>query len=61
MCLYFAVAGVSSGKLVEAHGSFSTASCINCKTKQDPEQVKVRMYLPLMTWLHSNIIYNSTV
>ena len=42
--LYFAVAGVSTGKLVEAHGSFSTASCINCKTKQDPEQVKVHVY-----------------
>lgn len=38
----FAVAGISPGKLVEAHGSFSTASCIKCKSKQDSEEVKVR-------------------
>ena len=35
------VAGISPGKLVEAHGSFSTASCIKCKSKQEPEEVKV--------------------
>ncbi len=35
------VAGVQGGKLVEAHGSFASASCIKCKTKQDVEEVKV--------------------
>ena len=38
-----AVAGVKPGKLVEAHGSFSTASCIKCKTKQDSAEVKVQI------------------
>jgi len=37
----YLVAGVKPGKLVEAHGTFSTASCISCKSKQDPELVKV--------------------
>ncbi len=49
MCIYVficdAVAGIQAGKLVEAHGSFATASCIQCKTKQDPRQVKVRAHL----------------
>ena len=35
------VAGVCGGKLVEAHGSFNTASCIKCKTKHDATEVKV--------------------
>ena len=35
------VAGVEGGRLVEAHGSFSTASCTHCHSKQDPLEVKV--------------------
>jgi NAD-dependent deacetylase sirtuin 3 len=34
------LAGVQGGKLVEAHGSFSTASCTRCHSKHDPEEVK---------------------
>lgn len=30
-------AGVPGEKMVEAHGSFATQSCIDCKTKYDPE------------------------
>ena len=32
---------IKGEKLVEAHGSFSMASCVRCKSKQDPEVVKV--------------------
>ena len=39
--LFCAVAGVEGGRLVEAHGSFSTASCTRCHSKQDPQDVKV--------------------
>ena len=39
--LLCAVAGVEGGRLVEAHGSFSTASCTRCHSKQDPQDVKV--------------------
>ena len=37
------VAGFRLGKLVEAHCSFSTASSIKYKTKQDPEHL-VKMH-----------------
>ena len=36
-----AVAGVQAGKLVEAHGSFASASCIQCNTKHNAVEVKV--------------------
>lgn len=36
-----AVAGVCAGKLVEAHGSFASASCIQCSTKHSAAEVKV--------------------
>ena len=45
------VAGVKPGKLVEAHGSFSTASCIICKTKQDPDEVKVELHDVHVVWM----------
>lgn len=35
------VAGIKPGKLVEAHGSFSTASCMLCHAKHNPDDVKV--------------------
>ena len=35
------MAGVVPDRLVEAHGSFDTASCIRCATKHDPKEVKV--------------------
>jgi NAD-dependent deacetylase sirtuin 2 len=34
------VAGVSGDKLVEAHGSFAEAHCIDCKLVETPEEVK---------------------
>ncbi|KAL5499898.1 hypothetical protein EMCRGX_G011366 [Ephydatia muelleri] len=34
------LAGVLPDRLVEAHGSFDTASCIRCATKHDPKEVK---------------------
>jgi len=35
------VAGIPSSKLVEAHGTFSTASCTKCGKKFDGEKIKV--------------------
>ncbi|XP_046383925.1 NAD-dependent protein deacetylase sirtuin-3, mitochondrial-like [Ischnura elegans] len=34
------LSGIPGDKLIEAHGSFSTASCIVCGDKHDPEAVK---------------------
>ena len=34
------VSGISSTKLVEAHGSFSSSSCTLCRSVHDPEAVK---------------------
>ncbi|XP_065831244.1 NAD-dependent protein deacetylase sirtuin-3, mitochondrial-like isoform X2 [Oscarella lobularis] len=34
------MAGVSGSKLVEAHGTFATASCVRCSRMQDPTRVK---------------------
>ena len=36
------VADIPATKLVEAHGTFSTASCIRCHKNYDGEQIKVR-------------------
>jgi len=33
-------AGVPAGKIVEAHGSFATQRCIDCKRKYDSEKMK---------------------
>lgn len=37
------VAGISSDKLVEAHGSFYTSHCINCSAQYEQEWMK-RMF-----------------
>ena len=34
------LAGIDADSIVEAHGSFATASCIECKKKADPANVK---------------------
>lgn len=34
------LAGIPGEKLIEAHGSFTTASCIKCHRKQDPEATR---------------------
>jgi len=47
------VAGVKPGKLVEAHGSFTTASCTRCKSKQDPEEARVSA----TTVLYENMLH----
>ncbi len=39
--LLIIVAGIRSGKLVESHGSFATASCTVCLSKHDPTLTKV--------------------
>lgn len=36
-------AGVSDGKIVEAHGSFATASCSRCKGEYDVEMCKQKI------------------
>ena len=38
-----AVAGVNPEKLVECHGHFRAASCINCGTSHEAEDVKASM------------------
>ncbi len=43
------VAGVQAGKLVEAHGSFASASCIQCNTKHNAVEVKVQATNPSST------------
>ena len=35
--------GVSPDRLVEAHGGFSSASCVSCGTSYEPEMVKARI------------------
>jgi NAD-dependent SIR2 family protein deacetylase len=42
MLLTDLVAGVPPKKLVEAHGSFNTASCTRCGKVQDAKKVHVR-------------------
>lgn len=41
------VAGIKPGKLVEAHGSFSTASCTLCHAKHNSDDIKVWFVLYL--------------
>ncbi|GAA94075.1 uncharacterized protein L969DRAFT_78833 [Mixia osmundae IAM 14324] len=36
-------AGVSDDKIVEAHGSFATATCLKCRKKHTAEQIKDRI------------------
>ncbi|XP_076331204.1 NAD-dependent protein deacetylase sirtuin-3-like isoform X2 [Tachypleus tridentatus] len=38
------LAGIPSEKLVEAHGSFNTASCIKCGTKHSSEEIKDKIF-----------------
>lgn len=38
--LCFEVSGIPEEKLVEAHGGFSTASCIRCFKKHDPHKTR---------------------
>lgn len=43
------VAGIKEELLVEAHGTFSTASCISCKVKHDPEKVRKDVFNDTVT------------
>ncbi len=45
------MAEVPASKLVEAHGTFSTASCIRCHKSYDGEQIKVRHFLHFLQQL----------
>ena len=38
---YFSVAGLPPEKLVEAHGTFATATCIKCREPYNGEDIKV--------------------
>jgi NAD-dependent SIR2 family protein deacetylase len=39
--LFVLVAGLPQDKIIEAHGTFSTASCIRCHRKYDGDTIKV--------------------
>ena len=39
--VFVSVAGIPAEKLVEAHGTFSTATCTICRNKVDGSQIKV--------------------
>lgn len=41
----FAVAGLPPEKLVEAHGTFSWATCTICGSKKEGSEVKVCLYI----------------
>lgn len=38
---YSTVAGLPADKMVEAHGTFSDATCLICRQKHDKEDIKV--------------------
>ena len=38
------VAGISSAKLVEAHGTFASSTCTRCDQKYDGEETKVNKH-----------------
>ena len=40
-CLLASVAGVPEEKMVEAHGTFATATCTICKNKLKGDDIKV--------------------
>lgn len=37
--------GLDQEYIIEAHGSFATASCVECKSKADPQKVKEKALL----------------
>lgn len=37
----FTVAGLPADKMVEAHGTFSDATCLICRQRHDKEDIKV--------------------
>lgn len=37
----FTVAGLPADKMVEAHGTFSDATCLLCRQRHDKEDIKV--------------------
>ena len=39
------MAGIKTARLVEAHGSFSTASCTVCHARHDADEVKVSIMI----------------
>lgn len=44
-CFSPQVAGIKTSRLVEAHGSFSTASCTICHARHDSDEVKVSLII----------------
>ena len=43
--LLSSVAGVPAEKLVEAHGTFATATCTICRHKVEGAEIKVKYYV----------------
>ena len=41
----FSVAGIPPDKMVEAHGTFSSATCMTCRQKYNGEEIKVTLSL----------------
>ena len=39
------VAGLPPEKVIEAHGTFTTTSCISCKQRQEPSHVKDAIFM----------------
>ena len=48
---YFLAAGIPQSKLVEAHGSFATATCRKCKTSYKGNDIKVNGFLNFVSKL----------
>ena len=44
-CHSFSVAGLPPEKIIEAHGTFSTTSCISCKQQQNPSHVMEAIFM----------------
>lgn len=49
--LFSTVAGIPPEKLVEAHGTFATATCTLCERKYNGDEIKVRSWLCDTFWL----------
>lgn len=48
----FTVAGLPADKMVEAHGTFSDATCLICRQRHDKEDIKViQLYSVTRSWI----------
>lgn len=57
-CVYFyQVAGIPPEMLVEAHGTFATATCTICLRKYEGDDLRVRFILLFRVW---NVVFGSS-